>query len=129
MVYYFLFITLKKHFKPCFFILKALKDILQHFKFVNWWIGEFLVSFFWCHDQVIYKDCLSIGCGNEFWILYLHFFSWNEIQNSLSNPVNRLFFKLRPLKPPTAASEYIQYLSKLFTRSANELRILFWWIF
>ena len=27
----------KKHFKPCFFfILKAFKDILQHFKFVNW---------------------------------------------------------------------------------------------
>ena len=31
--------TLKKHFKPCFFILMALKDILQHFKFVNWRIG------------------------------------------------------------------------------------------
>jgi phosphatidylglycerophosphate synthase len=31
LVYYF-----KKHFKACFFILKALKDILQHFKFVNW---------------------------------------------------------------------------------------------
>ena len=26
----------KKHFKPCFFILKAFKDILQHFEFVNW---------------------------------------------------------------------------------------------
>ena len=26
----------KKHFKPCLFILKAFKDILQHFKFVNW---------------------------------------------------------------------------------------------
>ena len=31
LIYYF-----KKRFKPCFFILKALKDILQHFKFVNW---------------------------------------------------------------------------------------------
>ena len=29
-VYHFLFTTLKKHFKACFFILKALKDILQH---------------------------------------------------------------------------------------------------
>ena len=47
-----LFLTLKKHFQPCFFILKALKDILQHFKFVNWWIGEFVVLFFWCHEQV-----------------------------------------------------------------------------
>ena len=26
----------KKHFRPCFFILKALKDLLKHFKFVNW---------------------------------------------------------------------------------------------
>ena len=41
MVYYFLSITLKKHFKSCFFILKALKDILQHF---NLWIRGF--SFF-----------------------------------------------------------------------------------
>ena len=39
LVYYF-----KKHFEPCFFILQALKDILQHCKFV--------VSFFWCHEQV-----------------------------------------------------------------------------
>ena len=30
LIYYF-----KKHFQSCFFILKALKDILQHFKFVN----------------------------------------------------------------------------------------------
>ena len=45
MVSYFLFITLKKHFKPCFFlILKALKDILQHFKLVNWWFRFFDVT-------------------------------------------------------------------------------------
>ena len=31
-----------KHFKPCLFILKVLKDILQHFKFVNWWIRGFV---------------------------------------------------------------------------------------
>ena len=40
-VYYFLS-YFKKHFKPCFFILKALKDPLQHFKFVNWWIRGFV---------------------------------------------------------------------------------------
>ena len=44
MVYYFLFVTLKKHFKPFFFIFKALKDILQHFKFVNWWFRLFDVT-------------------------------------------------------------------------------------
>ena len=36
-IYYF-----KKHFKTYFFILKALKDILQHFKFMNWKIGGFV---------------------------------------------------------------------------------------
>ena len=50
MVYHYLFITIKKHFKSCFFILNALKDILQHLKFVNWWIRGFGV--FWCHKQV-----------------------------------------------------------------------------
>ena len=35
---------LKKHFKPCFFILKAIKDILQHFKFVNSWFCFFDVT-------------------------------------------------------------------------------------
>ena len=34
----------QKHFKPCFFILIAFKDILQHFKFV--------IFFFWCHEQI-----------------------------------------------------------------------------
>ena len=48
-MYYFLFITLK-HYKSSFFSLKALKDILQHFKFVNWWIRGFI--FFLCHEQV-----------------------------------------------------------------------------
>ena len=33
------------------------KDILQHFKFVNWRIGEFV---FWCHEQVIYSIADSI---------------------------------------------------------------------
>ena len=35
-------LSLQKHFKPCLFNLKALKDILQHFEFVNWWIGGFV---------------------------------------------------------------------------------------
>ena len=42
MVYYFLFDTLKKHFKPCFLILKAFCSTL------NSRIGEFD---FWCHEQ------------------------------------------------------------------------------
>ena len=37
LIYYF-----KKHVKPCFFLLKTLKDILQHFKFVNCWIRVFV---------------------------------------------------------------------------------------
>ena len=39
LIYYF-----KKHFKHCFFIVKTLKDILQHFKFVNWLIRELVNS-------------------------------------------------------------------------------------
>ena len=56
-----LFITLKKHFKHCSFILKALKDILQHFKFVNWWIRGFVS---WCYEQVI---CIypSVICSDK----------------------------------------------------------------
>ena len=38
LIYYF-----KIQFKLCVFILKALRDILQHFKFVNWWF-RFLMS-------------------------------------------------------------------------------------
>ena len=38
----------KKHSKSSFFILKASKDILQLFKFVNWWIRSFV---FWCYEQ------------------------------------------------------------------------------
>ena len=41
MVYYFLFITLKNILSLDFFILKALKDILQHFELVNSWIRGF----------------------------------------------------------------------------------------
>ena len=62
MVYYFLSITLKKHSKPCLFILKALKDILHHFKFVNWRIRVFV---FWCHEQVIGFLALQPGYMNH----------------------------------------------------------------
>ena len=51
-----------KHFKPCFFISKAfLKDILQHFKFVNWWFLGFVS---WCYEQVI---CIypSVICSDK----------------------------------------------------------------
>ena len=37
------YILLLKHVNPCFFILKALKDILQHFEFENRWF-RFLMS-------------------------------------------------------------------------------------
>ena len=37
LIYYF-----KNHFKPYFLILEALKDILQHFNFENWWIRSFV---------------------------------------------------------------------------------------
>ena len=40
----FLICHFKKHLNPCFFILKALKDILQHFKLVNWRIRGFVFS-------------------------------------------------------------------------------------
>ena len=49
MVYYFFFLTLQT-FEALLFILKALKDILKPFKFVNWLIRGFG---FWCHEQVI----------------------------------------------------------------------------
>ena len=42
MVYNVIFITFKKHFKPCFFHFKGLKRHFLHFKFVNWRIGEFV---------------------------------------------------------------------------------------
>ena len=65
MVYYFLFITSKKHFKPCFFVLKALKDILQHFKFVNWRIRGFV---FLSHEQVINGPSDSIQLQHTHYI-------------------------------------------------------------
>ena len=41
----------KNHFKPRFFILKALKDIFQHFKLVSWRIGKLVVSFFYVTNR------------------------------------------------------------------------------
>ena len=43
MVLLFLIYYFKKHFTPCLFILKALKDICST---LNSWIGELVVSFF-----------------------------------------------------------------------------------
>ena len=52
MVFLFLIQSFKEHFKTCFFILKDLEDILQHFESVNWWIGEFV---FLCYEQITNK--------------------------------------------------------------------------
>ena len=56
----FLIYYIKKQVKPCFFILMALQDILQHFKFVNWWIREFVVSFF---DVTTRLQITFLGCS------------------------------------------------------------------
>ena len=50
MVNYSLSITLKNILSLSFFHFKALKDILQHIKLVNWSFGGFV--FFLCHEQV-----------------------------------------------------------------------------
>ena len=50
-MYYFLLIiiiNLKK-----LSIAFSFKDILQYFKFVNWWIRGFV---FWCHEQITYNE-------------------------------------------------------------------------
>ena len=75
MVYFFLIYYFKKHFKPSFFILRALKDILQHFG-----LG---VSFFWCHKQVVWI-LLKI---NVDWNVKWNLFSvdWKFGQSNLSD--------------------------------------------
>ena len=56
MVYHFNFIT-SKTFQALLFILKALKDILQHLKFVNWRIRGFVFDITnRLHDSLFY-DC------------------------------------------------------------------------
>ena len=61
LVYYF-----KKHFKPCFLIVKTFCSTL------NSWIGEFV---FWCHEQVKRLEILAIvafanavGFASLFWL-------------------------------------------------------------
>ena len=60
-MYYFLSITWKNILSLAFFILEALKVILQHFIFVNWWIRGFL---FLCHEQVISLVSFSFVQGS-----------------------------------------------------------------
>ena len=71
--FYFLFTT----FKNISSMLFHLKDILQHYKLVNWWIGEFVVSFFWCKEQVSIWS-FSDSCLNRkttVWMIMLGFYS------------------------------------------------------
>ena len=93
MVYYLVLIYyFQKNFKPCFFYFK---DIWQHFKFVNWRIGEFV---FWCHEQVnIYTYIILVGV-NSFEIIV-----WTT---NFQIPVilSRLFFSnLKYFKPVLCA--------------------------
>ena len=60
-IYYF-----KKHFRPCFFILKALKDILKHFEFVNWRIILYYSPNFVCIVRSKYRfHWFFIGSSTE----------------------------------------------------------------
>ena len=55
---------------PCFFILKAKKDILQHIELVNWWIRGFV--FWWLN---IIWNSESFFDLNRWCLKYLRFFS------------------------------------------------------
>ena len=68
MVYYFLVITnFKNDFKPCFFILTTLKDILQNFEFVN------SFYFCWCTNRLfiflLQQFCITF---DHFWLLFCY---------------------------------------------------------
>ena len=77
MVYYFLFITLKT-FKPCFFILKALNDILQHFRFLNWWIGGFVFLM----SGTGYSSDVSTNLSHQFFPrIFLSLSNWKRNHN------------------------------------------------
>jgi hypothetical protein len=79
MVHYFLFTYyFKKHMKPCIFILKALKDILQHFKFVNWRISELLFSFFDVTNRLI-KNIGFRNMQKNLKNIYLRRISWKTV--------------------------------------------------
>ena len=51
------------------------KDILQHFKFVNWRIRGFV---FWCHEQV---NCFE--CSPELWFTIFVGFTMNSVYEML----------------------------------------------
>ena len=82
MVYYFLFITLKKHFKPNFFILKAFKDIFQDFKFVNWRIGG-LVAFLMSRTGNYYWS--AQWCQSFYEVAFSKILSYISIATDLEN--------------------------------------------
>ena len=68
MVY--VFICYLNHFKLCFFSWKA----LQHFKFVNWRIGKFVVSFFLMSRTCIFNiQCFNVSdilLGMNLWFYH-----------------------------------------------------------
>ena len=93
MVYYFLFNTLKNILSLAFFILKAFKDILHHFKFVNWQIGEFVVSFFSCQEQVTNRE-LKIVRINFSFDIYIFSNSITSICKSIWKIIRRKLVSL-----------------------------------
>ena len=128
-MYYFLFLIyyFKKHFKSCLFILKALKDILQHFKFVNWWIHGFgffsitnrLYLEFWLN--YILQNWIGVENSSSKWFQYTSTVIYNRelchkiwSKGPFNNYVDQIYPILAPSSPPPSSSNtyFFVYMTK-----------------
>ena len=102
LIYYF-----KKHFKPCFSILKAFKDISKHLKFVNWWIRGFVFFMsridysmgLWFWVQLIYNFLYPKTLCTYF-STYLYFDISEKNVRDPQVPLSHFLFFQRPPYPP-----------------------------
>ena len=125
-MYHFIFIF-KKHFQPCLFILKALKDnfVLQ--------IGELVVSFFWCHVR---RHCFRINNLFPVRIFFFFLLSFSPLSSYLqlvfelkSQPDCCMIFNIRSrhLHPVQSCSQhgFPRKFYNRFQRNALKLQELF----
>ena len=52
---------------------ETLNSPIDQFTNLNSWIGEFVVSFFWCHEQVVQKSLFSKTANSPFFFVKI---SW-----------------------------------------------------
>ena len=111
------------------------RDILPHFKFVNWWVGEFLASFFDVTNAMIKPNRVQPNLESTIYLLFKGIVSINWVscpkivssESDDSSFVPPSIHEIRRSMIWIVEKFFFTNKSRLFSKFSSKQDLITWW--